>query len=121
MRNAVSNKGEPRKILGGKNLTVARATFATVWIRACVALSRRVVASRCRVALSNHSCAAIHISQTRFRAKNFAAVESRSSHTGRESTTRSTRFFSFLKLIEQPMKANFERYVDRITQNVITF
>ena len=35
MRNAVSNKGEPRKILGGKNLTVARATFATVWIRAC--------------------------------------------------------------------------------------
>jgi hypothetical protein len=32
--NAVSNKGEPRKILGGKNLTVARATFATVWIRA---------------------------------------------------------------------------------------
>ena len=34
MRNAVSNKGEPRKILGGKNLTVARATFATVWIRA---------------------------------------------------------------------------------------
>ena len=25
MRNAVSNKGEPRKILGGKNLTVARA------------------------------------------------------------------------------------------------
>jgi hypothetical protein len=34
MRNAVSNKGESRKILGGKNLTVARATFATVWIRA---------------------------------------------------------------------------------------
>jgi hypothetical protein len=33
--NAISNKGEPRKILGGKNLTVARATFATVWIRAC--------------------------------------------------------------------------------------
>jgi hypothetical protein len=32
--NPVSNKGEPRKILGGKNLTVARATFATVWIRA---------------------------------------------------------------------------------------
>jgi hypothetical protein len=32
MRNAVSNKGEPRKILGGKNLTVARATFATVWM-----------------------------------------------------------------------------------------
>ena len=36
MRNAVSNKGEPRKILGGKNLTVARATFATVWIRAWI-------------------------------------------------------------------------------------
>ena len=38
MRNAVSNKGEPRKILGGKNLTVARATFATVWILACLGL-----------------------------------------------------------------------------------
>jgi hypothetical protein len=30
MRNAVSNKGEPRKILGGKNLTVARANGGLV-------------------------------------------------------------------------------------------
>jgi hypothetical protein len=30
-----------------------------------------------------------------------------------------TRFFSFWKLIEQPMRANFERYVEQVTQNVI--
>jgi hypothetical protein len=30
-----------------------------------------------------------------------------------------TPFFSFWKLIKQPMRANFERYVDQITQNVI--
>jgi hypothetical protein len=29
------------------------------------------------------------------------------------------RFFSFLKLIKQPMKGNFKRYVDQITQNII--
>ena len=31
------------------------------------------------------------------------------------------RFFSFWKLIKQPMKGNFKRYVDQTIQNVIAF
>jgi hypothetical protein len=40
--------------------------------------------------------------------------------THRTRIDNATRFFSFWKLIKQPMRANFERYVDQITQNVIT-
>jgi hypothetical protein len=38
--------------------------------------------------------------------------------THRTRFDNATRFFSFWKLIKQPMIANFERYVDQITQNV---
>jgi hypothetical protein len=41
-------------------------------------------------------------------------------HTDRMRFDNATRFFSFWKLIKQPVRANFERYVDQITQNVIT-
>ena len=34
--NNILKKGQPRIFLTGKNLTVAQATFATVWIRACL-------------------------------------------------------------------------------------
>jgi hypothetical protein len=41
----------------------------------------------------------------------------RSRHTRRDSTM---RLFSFWKLIKQPITTNSKRYVDQITQNVIT-
>ena len=45
-------------------------------------------------------------------------VVKRSKRTGRNSTTRRD-FLVFESLIKQPMKINFKRYVDQITQNVI--
>jgi hypothetical protein len=39
--------------------------------------------------------------------------------THRTRFDNATRFFSFWKLIKQPKRGNFERYVDQITQNVI--
>jgi hypothetical protein len=40
--------------------------------------------------------------------------------THRTRFDNATRFFSFWKLIKQPMRAKFKRYVDQITRNVIT-
>jgi hypothetical protein len=60
------------------------------------------------------------------RAKKFASgksalikVHTSVVHTHRTRFDNATRFFSFWKLIKQPMRTNFERYVDQITQNVI--
>jgi hypothetical protein len=39
--------------------------------------------------------------------------------THRTRFDNAARFFSFWKLIKQPMNGNFKRYVDQITQNVI--
>jgi hypothetical protein len=38
--------------------------------------------------------------------------------THRTPFDNAARFFSFWKLIKQPMKGNFKRYVEKITQNV---
>jgi hypothetical protein len=39
--------------------------------------------------------------------------------THRTRFDNATQFFSFWKLIKQPMRANLKRYVDQIAQNVI--
>jgi hypothetical protein len=43
-----------------------------------------------------------------------------SRHTDRMRFDNATRFFSFWKLIKQPMRANFERYIEQITQILYT-
>jgi hypothetical protein len=69
-----------------------------------------------------HASSLICIRQKHKIAEKIAGVNQASVkvQTHRTRFDNAKRFFSFWKLIKQPMIANFERYADQITQNVIT-